>query len=262
MKIASICLNYPPSCSEGGVSHYTLKLARSLRDLGNEIIIITSEEYCGSGYDENITVIKVPGKWDRQTVREIATKLKSMSIETLNLQYTPSMYSNSFKFFWRYLAKHFVSNISFHTLCGGSKLNYLFALSLLQSSSGIIATNSEIIYLLNKYFPIFRKKAEFIPIGPNIEPVEGMVPDEYTFKKFNIKCKQKIISYFGMAYTGKGLKLLLKAIEILIKSHKLDIKLLIIGGGLSDINKYILEIKDLARKLNIGDRIIYLCSVI
>jgi glycosyltransferase involved in cell wall biosynthesis len=60
-----------------------------------------------------------------------------------------------------------------------------------------------------------------------------------------------------MAYPGKGLSLLLKAIEILFKSHQLDIKLLIIGGGLSDLNTYIYEKKALARKLNIEDRIIW-----
>lgn len=119
MKIALICPNYPPSSTEGGVSHYTQKLAQSLSGLGNTIYIVTGEEYLGSGSDGNITVFRFPGKWKRQSVCEMALKLKSMSIETINLQYTPSMYPASFKFAWRHLAKQFVSTISFHTLWGG-----------------------------------------------------------------------------------------------------------------------------------------------
>ena len=123
MRIALIFQNYPPSLQEGGVSHYAQRLAQSLYKIGNNVFIITGEGYTGNGSDGNITVLRFPGKWNRQTIREIALKFKSLSIETINLQYTPSMYPKSFKFAWRYLAKQFVSTISFHTMWGGSKLN-------------------------------------------------------------------------------------------------------------------------------------------
>lgn len=187
MKIALICPNYPPSSTEGGVSHYTKKLAHSLCSLGNTIYIITGEEYFGNGSYGDITVFRFPGKWNRQTVSEIAMELKLLSIDTINLQYTPSMYSESFKFAWRYLAKRFISTISLHTLWGGSTLNYLFALNLLQSSDGIIATNSEIIYLIKKYFRILLKKVQFIPIGPNIESVNELTYVKKVFKKISYK---------------------------------------------------------------------------
>ena len=257
MKIALICPNYPPSATEGGVSHYTQKLAQSLSGLGNTIYIVTGEEYLGSGSDGNITVFRFPGKWKRQSVREMALKLKSMSIETINLQYTPSMYPESFKFAWRYLAKRFVSTISFHTLWGGRKLNHLFALSLLQTSDGIIATNSEVKYLLKKYFRNLLKKVQFIPIGPNIELVKESICTENLLKKYQFRPERNVIAYFGMAYQGKGLSSLLEVMELLIKSHGLDVQLVIIGGGLSDSEKYISERKDLAKKLGIGERIIW-----
>jgi glycosyltransferase involved in cell wall biosynthesis len=255
MQIALICQNYPPSLREGGVSHYTQRLAQSLCKMGDNVFIITGEGYLGNGSDGNITIIKFRGKWGKQTVREMTIKLKSLSIDTINLQYTPSMYSESFKFAWRYLAKRFVSTISFHTLWGGFKLNYLVAISLLQSSDGIIATNSEITYLLKKYFRIFLKKVKFIPIGPNIELTQESTCAEKILKKYSLTSEGKIIAYFGMAYPGKGISLLLESMEILTKSHELDIKLLIIGGGLSQSESYIIEKKWLANKLGITNRI-------
>lgn len=76
-------------------------------------------------------------------------------------------------------------------------------------------------------------------------------------KKYHINRERQVIAYFGMAYPGKGLSLLLEAIELLIKSHELDIQLLIIGGGLSDLDKYIFQKKDLAKKLGIGSRVLW-----
>ena len=257
MQIALICQNYPPSMKEGGVSHYTQRLAQSLCKMGNNVFIITGEGYTGNGSDGDVTVLRFPEKWNRRTVREMVTILKSLSIDTVNLQYTPSMYPKSFKFAWRYLAKQFVATISLHTLWGGSRINYLFALSLLQSSDGIIATNSEIIYLLKKYFRILLKKVQFIPIGPNIESVKESISAENIFNKYHLNREWKVITYFGMVYPGKGLSLLLKAAEILIKCYEVDTQLLIVGGGLSDLDKYIIEKRDLAKKLGIGSRVIW-----
>ena len=257
MKIALICPNYPPSSNEGGVSHYTQRLGQSLSSKGNDVFVITNGEYHGSGTDGNVQILKFSEKWNGHTAKEIAKILRSLSIDIVNLQYTPSMYSINFKFNWRNYIDKCVSTVSLHTLWGGSKLNYIIALKLLKSVYGIIATNSEIVYLLKKYLPFYLKKTEFIPIGPNIEP--EAISFEYTkiLKKYSIKQTEIIITFFGMIYPGKGLSLLFNTLNILKRKYKLDVQLLIVGGGESDYNKYIQKMRQMAQELRISRNIIW-----
>ena len=99
MKIAIICPNYPPAYREGGISHYTQKLSRELVNLGENVVIITGDGYCGGGADGTISILNFEGEWDRQTVKNIVDHLITLRVDIVNLQYSPVMYSHWFKFF-------------------------------------------------------------------------------------------------------------------------------------------------------------------
>jgi glycosyltransferase involved in cell wall biosynthesis len=258
MKIALFCHNYPPSSEEGGVSHYTQKIAYYLARLGNEIYVFTNEAYLGNGLDGNVHIRKFSKKWSLETAKDIVANLKSLNVDIINLQYTPSMYTGGFKLTWPYLTKGFHSTISFHTLWGGSKINYLFAFYLMCAANGLIATNSEVVYLLRKYFPGFLKKTCHIPIGSNIGLKRKQKSDQEKVKnKFSIKFNESILAYFGMAYPGKGMHMLFETAKVLMHEYNLNFKLIVIGGGVSDASEYIQEQKKLVQKFGLSNYVLF-----
>ncbi len=257
MKIAIICPNYPPAHSEGGISHYTQKFSRELVKLGENVVIITGDGYCGGGADGAISILNFKGEWDRKTVKNIVDQLIALRVDIVNLQYSPVMYSYWFKLFWPYYSKKLTSTVSFHTLWGGSKINHMVALGLLGSAQGILVTNSEIMYLLKRYLPIFLKKCRFVRIGSNILPSQNKTVNRRLSEKFSLINDVPVLSYFGMSYPGKGMDLLLEATRKVVDDHKRDIRLLIIGGGISDSQDHIDTKKRKIRELGIESNVIW-----
>jgi len=256
MKIAVFCTNYPPSRDEGGVSHYTQMLCRQLAARGEEIIVVTDEAYLGDGTDGPVKVMKFRGPWTHGVRKRIINVLGTCGVDMINLQYSPPMYDPSFRIAWPWAARRFTSTVSFHTLWGGSRINYLAALSQLCGTDGIIATNSEIMYLMGRYLRPFLRKTTPIPIGANIEP-EGR-PGDFTeaAQTYGLDPQIPVLAYFGMSYPGKGMSTLFEAIRMLLeRGHHLQ--LLMIGGGISDAPEYIHEKQRLTSRLGIAGRVIW-----
>lgn len=258
MKIALFCPDYPPAVSEGGISHFSKCLGRHLYEAGNDVYIIAGKDYCGSGQDHKIRILQFPGQWNLNTMRRMAHQLRIHNIEVINLQYSPVMYPAQFKIAWNYLARRFVSTVSFHTLWGGSWLNKFFALNFLFTANGVIATNSEVIYLIKKYLPYFLYKTRYIPIGSNIQP-KPVDPDDYhrIIAKYSISSAKPLLVYFGMFYPGKGIHMLCEAARLLLLKHNLDFKLLVIGGGIADLSEYIRQKKKLVQFFGLQDKVIF-----
>jgi glycosyltransferase involved in cell wall biosynthesis len=167
------------------------------------------------------------------------------------------MYPNSFKFTWHHISTHFPSAVSFHTLWGGSKINHLFALGLMLSADKIIATNSEIIYLLKKHFPFFLSKTLRIPIGANIELSDDKGNYQAIANKYFSDTHRFSLVFFGMSYPGKGMNLLFETMALLLERYQLDIQLLMVGGGISDLPEYVEEKKRLSSILGIEDKVVW-----
>jgi glycosyltransferase involved in cell wall biosynthesis len=257
MKIAVICPDYPPSAREGGVSHFVQILARHLTQLGEKVTVLTDGSYRGDGKDEAVDVITLAGPWDSRTTGDIVRLAKDESIEIVNLQYTPPMYSTAFKLSWRRVAARVPSVISFHTLWGGSKVNYLAALCLLATRSSIVATNSELVYLLDKRLPFFKGKTCTIPIGSNIPPSPRPTDTDALRKKYALTVNVPIVSYFGMCYPGKGMDTLLLTAKTLASQDDLDFRLVLIGGGGSDVDHYLSEMRRLSDSHGVWDRVVW-----
>lgn len=258
MKIAIFCPDYPPAARAGGISHYTQQLARHLAALGEEILIVAGAAYRGEGADGPITVLKFAGAWHRQTMQQMINALQSRAVDIVNLQYSPAMYQSTFKFLWPHVASHFTCTISFHTLWGGERLNYLLALRLLTSADGIIATNSEIMYLLKKYLPCCLKKTYFVPIGANIEPSYVQEDIRNITKKYSLEAGTNILVYFGMIYQGKGIDMLLETMCLLSQQSQSSFKLLIIGGGIADVPAYLEDKRRLCTRLGLDGNVMWL----
>ncbi|MGD2269333.1 MAG: glycosyltransferase family 4 protein [Desulfobacterales bacterium] len=257
MKIAIFCPSYPPALKEGGIAHYTQLLAHHIAPLVGKVTIVTNQYYNGTGNDGPISIIQFTEPWDWLTARKIRLELKARSVDLVNLQYSPVMYSTRSKFMWPFIAQRFASTISFHTLWGGSKINYLAAMWLLATASGMIATNSEVLYLTRKFFPFYHRKARLIPIGPNIAPQADKKAYAEISKKHLPDINGPLLVHFGMPYPGKGVKALLKATQVLKNEYRLDIHLVVIGGGVSESSTYVQKRKNMAAALGLDDRVIW-----
>lgn len=261
MRIGIISTGYPPARIEGGLSHYTRCLVQHLSHLDHEVVVLTGGDYLGNPTEGRVTVVPWAGGWGVGSLREMIALFTSREIDLLNLQYTPGMYPLSFKLAWPIFTRHFPTVVSLHTLWGGSRVNYLAALLLVRYSRAIIATNSEILYLLKRYLPWGLRKTRYIPIGPNIgkadsSEVFGPLPEKFTGKE-----GQAVITFFGMLYPGKGLHRLLDVAKTLAGERDLDFRLLIVGGGLSDNPWYRQEMLGLTRQWGLEDKVTWTGSL-
>ena len=224
MNIAIVCPNFPPANFEGGISHYSARLAENLLYRGHNVYAFAASEFAPSKVDlkedTDVEIIRFPGPWNHCTIDSIKTIAKEKKIDALILQYAPAVYKNSFRVKWA-LGRFSCQKITaFHTMWG-KKIDQLLCLLILWGSSKVIATNSEIMSILTKHLPFFLNKTYWIPIASAIEPRSQQAELD--------RPSLPIISYFGMLYPGKGLYLILDVLEELIKrGHHFAFKF--IGG--------------------------------
>lgn len=228
MKIGLVCQNYPPAIFEGGISHYSRMLAEGLGQRGHEVYALTSTEFSlpisHGGDSGKVTVIPVPGPWSMRTLKEIQAQSRGRGLEALILQFSPASFSRSFRIAWALTPFSCQKITAFHTLWGAG-LDRLWGILTLRGSHKIIATNSEVMFLLERHLPNFLSKTYWIPIGSNILPPAPVkeAPEKPSSKN--------IISYFGMIYPGKGLDLILDCLREL-KGRGCSFCFKFIGGGM------------------------------
>jgi glycosyltransferase involved in cell wall biosynthesis len=227
MLIGIICQNFPPASFEGGISHYSLRLAEALVEQGHRVVAITSTEFTlSSAWGERIpglAIKPVKGPWNRKSVREIRRIAHADQLDALILQYSPASFKSSFRLTWALSRFPCQKVTAFHTLWGGG-LDRAVGLSLLMGSDKIIATNSEIMTLLERHLSFFLCKTYWIPIGSNIQPLPRKAA------KANAH-EDPLFSYFGMLYQGKGLSLILDVLKGL-KNQGVHFRFKFIGGGM------------------------------
>lgn len=252
MKIAIVCQNFPPASFEGGISHYSQKLAKYLSSRGHRVYAITSTEFSKSlnknFKGKGLEIIYVKGPWSLKSVFSIKKIARDLKLSSIILQYSPASFDWRFRLFWAVTPFPCRKITAFHTLWGGS-FDRLLGLLNLCGSHQIIATNSEIITILEKWVPELMEKTFWIPIGSNITPVE------LTLNRTQETIP--VISFFGMMYPGKGLGLILEVLRKLKqKGHQFKFKF--IGGGMIDHEFYEIEFQKIVVKKNLHDCIQHL----
>ena len=237
MNIGMVCHNYPPARFEGGIAHYCRLLVHALADRGNRVIVFTCSDFTlseNSQGGKSVDVIRLPGPWNHQTVFAIDRIAAKKALDVLVLQYSAVSYSASFRAAWSMTRSICKKATAFHSLWGSAP-DKLLAAMLLIGNHPIIATNSEVMHLLEKYAPTVLKKTFWIPIGSNIRPVEE--------KKSPTGDGPPLIVYFGMLYPGKGLDKILDVLTEL-KSRGRIFRFLFVGGGMLEHESYEAQFKD------------------
>lgn len=233
MIIGVVCQNFPPATFEGGISHYSHHLAKALSNLSHKVIAITSTEFTQPPKDSlefpPLQIRLVRGPWNRASVGEIRKIAHADQLDALILQYSPASFKLSFRLAWALSRLPCQKVTAFHTLWGGG-LDRAVGLSLLMGSDKIIATNSEIMTLLERHLSFFLRKAYWIPIGSNI-----LAPERNMARLAGPG--DPVFSYFGMLYPGKGLSMILSTLESL-KRRGCEFRFKFVGGGMLDAQDY------------------------
>jgi len=246
MKIGIVCHNYPPARFEGGIAHYSRLLVHALVDRGHRVIVITCSEFTQLESPEDgksVDVIRLPGPWNHKTLFAINRIAAKRALSVLVLQYSAASYSNSFRASWAMTRTICRKATAFHSLWGGFKDKLLAALLLIGNDS-IIATNSEVMHLLEKYSPAVLNKTFWIPIGSNIRSVQKKRPPPDD--------RFPLIVYFGMLYPGKGLDMILDVLTEL-KARGRTFQFLFIGGGMLEHESYEAEFRRRISDRNLAD---------
>lgn len=226
MKIAIICQNYPPARFEGGISHYSALVARSLVQMGHEVHAFTSSEFSEPIKDMapqfGVEITRIDGPWNHSTVGTIKKVAERKKIDAMVLQYAPASYKTSFRLRWALTRFSCQKVTAFHTLWGQG-IDRLIAFLLLLGSHKIIATNSEIMAILERHIPFLLKRTYWIPIGSNILVSRGLNVEKTP--------SLPIVSYFGMIYPDKGVEMILDVVEAVMRKG-LRFAFKFIGGGI------------------------------
>jgi glycosyltransferase involved in cell wall biosynthesis len=237
MRIGIICPNFPPAAFEGGIAHYSEILALQLSRRGHQVNAIGSTEFARDPesvhLNRKIKMIRVAGPWDWRSVFKIRKLSEDLELDCLILQFSPALYKRSFRLMWAITSFRCEKITSFHTLWGKS-LDRLFGILFLLGSKKIIATNSEIVSILERRLPFLLKKTYWIPIGSNIVSRHPLTPEKPD--------AVPTISYFGMLYPGKGLELILDVLAALkARGYRFNFKF--IGGAFQDLEHYEAEFR-------------------
>lgn len=256
MRTAIFCPHFPPAEHEGGIQHYSAILADQLVATGHTVTVVTGGDYLGKPEQGGISVLTFPEPWTALTIRRVASALKQRGCQLLNVQFSPAMYEKQIVFPWRSLRAEFTTCLSLHTLWGGGWRSRAEGWGLAHSFDGIVATNSEILYLLRKYMPRVLRKTAYIPIGTNI-PVAGRTDHAEDLKStLGIPSKIPLFMYFGMVYEGKGLDMLMETARLLKVHHGIDFRVLLVGGGISDTKRMKERLGQLSERFGVEDRVI------
>jgi glycosyltransferase involved in cell wall biosynthesis len=174
-------------------------------------------------------------------VKAIRQAIKANRIDCIVLQYSPASFDMRFRLLWAFSRFPCQKITAFHTLWGKG-WDRVAGLFMLFGSAKIIATNSEIMRILEYRLPPLLKRTYWIPIGTNILPSQKL----NSHKSFH----RPIISYFGMVYPGKGFEVILETIELL-RDRGNTFKFKFIGGGMVDNGDYEEHVRFEIRKRNL-----------
>lgn len=259
----SVCLvtgEWPPAI--GGIGDYTALLAEQLRQAGVRVTVITTRRGQAAASSE---VRTIPA-WDLRSMREMAGQITADDPDVVHLQYQTAAFGMSplanllpALLRGRGVRKPFVT--TFHDL----RTPYLFPKAgplrplanrvLMNLSDACIFSDPSDLVAARS-----RSIATWIPIGPSIVP-PPRVNRSAIRSRLGLGKREVVLVHFGFINQSKGLDVLLRAAERLVRAQ-MELRLLFVGEevGVSDPTnaETARRLWELATALGVDDRILRL----
>ena len=271
MRIGLITGEYPPM--QGGVGDFTRELARALKDLRQDVTVITASSISGQVAGSPVPVEPIIPNWTHVCWRVIADATRRLKLDVLNIQYEPAAYSmqvgvNLFPWWYRRQRERVPVVTTFHDLLvpylfpKAGALRWKIVELLAHRSDAVIVTNEEDrLKLQTSNFKLQtpNSKLHLIPIGSNIRP---SLPPGFDRNReraaWGATRNDWLAAYFGFLSMSKGGLTLMRSIGLLV-NNGLPIRLLLIGGrtGSSDPanTQYAAEVDRALASLGLHDRV-------
>lgn len=256
-----ICLltgEYPPAV--GGLADYTALLERYLAAEGHSVAVVTARP---SSVDKlGVDEVRTVSSWRSDAAGEWAEQIAQADV--VHLQYQAAAYGmspavNLLPALLRRQGIRAPIVTTFHDLRvpylfrGAGPLRALANHFLIGASDACIFTDPTDLARARP-----RRRAAWIPIGPNVAPGE---PTDRAAERarHGIAPNEAVVAHFGFANASKGLDVLLRAAQRLVRAG-VPLRLLFVGHELGTAdptnNTTAAGIRALAAALGVDDRII------
>lgn len=275
MKIAQVISTPPQAWATGGCARVVYDLSRELANRGNDVTIITTDLYKpGIRYSctidekdpDNITVLRFPNfsdwlAWEKKIFVSFGLlnhiRKHILEYDVVHFQDLISITAIFTSFHCRYHNKPYVltTHGSLPWLFEKkiiNKLYYtLFGKSVLLNASKYILINTNEIQLC-KSLGIPDSKLHYIPNGICLQDYSNVPKPGIFKKKYGIQSDTKVLLYIGRLYHRKGLDILIRAFEVILKQYS-NIKLVFVGPD----DGYKETLLNMAKKAQIDSNIIF-----
>lgn len=283
MRVLVVSATFPPMKSGG--ADYAFRLCQRLAEAGVEVNVVTSRIE-NVATDNRMSVYPVMRDWSWAELPRLLKIARRCRPDVVNLHYADIIYKGHpmvtllptimkrldprLRFIthmestrtWREMNLSLAGRAIHRAVgywAGGNTVDFIYG-TLLRDSDAIITLSNVQRDALARQSASVAARCTLIPPPPLMKMYEkedgrlrgremlGASPDEF------------LLAYFGYVYPYKGLETLFGALKLLTKRK---VRLVIIGGTnevvLSDIGRpnYLLELKDLARDLDVSDRILW-----
>ena len=278
MRILVISAAFPPM--QAGEADHTLHLCRHLAARELDVHLLTTRADLGAGLP--FKVYPVIEDWSWSDLPRLALWLNRCSPDVVLLFYIGWIYNDHPMItFAPTVSKRLLPNAPFITqfanaigavpeqtsavsrtirkavmmLAGARGSDYRFG-TLLRDSDRVIVLSDLHRATLAELFPGVNDKSVLIPPPP----ILFICPED----NGAVRCKGRaalglsdedfLIAYLGYVYPGKGVEILLKAVQT-VSDERENVRLVVIGGSLQGFSSYAEGVYELPDRMGIGDKV-------
>jgi len=282
LKVLVISATFPPVTSGG--ADYAFRLCQKLVAHGVEVHAITSQiEDIVS--DPAVTTYPVMKSWNWSELNKLVALIEKVNPDVVNLHFGGFLYNDHpmITFLptilkWKIPGIHFVTHIEAPIgcrvyLCGQpvrgihrlitefsfGAIDYSYG-ALLKDSDKVIVLSEEHGRVLTRHYSQLDKKMSLIPPPPFMPMAQEN--KHQARQRLQIGDDRLVLVYLGYLYPGKGIETLLAAFSKACAKRD-NLMLFIIGGSPEMVLKnakrvnYTTEMRDLAKSLNLADKVVF-----
>jgi glycosyltransferase involved in cell wall biosynthesis len=283
MRVLCISAAFPPF--RAGESDHALHLCRNLAAAGLDVHVLTTT--CNVSEQPTFKVHSLMPDWTWKDLPRLRRFLKECSPEALILMYSSWIYhDHPMITFAPTITKKLLPEVSFvtqfeldlglnlgqasltsrairkcfKTWVGASDVDWEFG-TLLRDSDTVIALSDNYRKRFVELLPRVEEKSLLLPPPPLIRLSQARNGETRRRGRANlgVATNEFLLAYFGYVQSGKGIDVLLKALEKVLKRRE-NVRLVIIGGTEDDYTAHdscARQMSKLAESLSLRDRVIW-----